>query len=114
MARFLLKLGPALEVLQVLSRDLHPAHQKDAKWARELLQLLAGPAGFVKLVLFAIDTDFAVAAHKLIRLQDQVAPDVAVAAHEVQQCVDTCRMLFHEGRVFDRAPNGSYTNHLLQ
>ena len=114
MARFLLKLGPALEVLQVLSRDLHPAHQKDAKWARELLQLLAGPAGFVKLVLFAIDTDFAVAAHKLIRLQDQVAPDVAVAAHEVQQCVDTCRVLFHEGRVFDRAPNGSYTNHLLQ
>ena len=114
MARFLLKLGPALEVLQVMSRDLHPSHRNDAKWARELLQLLAGPAGFVKLVLFAIDTDFAVAAHKLIRLQDQVAPDVALAVHEVQQCVDTCRMLFHEGRVFDRAPNGTYTNHLLQ
>ena len=114
MARFLLKLGPALEVLQVLARDLSPHHRKDAKWARELLQLLAGPAGFVKLVLFAIDTDFAVAAHKLIRLQDQAGPDVAVAAHEVQQCVDTCRVLFHEGRVFDRAPNGTYTNHLLQ
>ena len=114
MARFLLKLGPALEVLQALSRDLHPHHQKDAKWARGLLEVLAGPAGFVKLVLFAINTDFAVAAHKLTRLQDQVAPDVAVAAQEVQQCVDTCKMLFHDGRVFDRAPNGTYTNHLLQ
>ena len=114
MARFLLKLGPALEVLQVMSRDLHSSHQKDAKWARELLERLAGPAGFVKLVLFAIDTDFAVAAHKLIRLQDQVAPDVSKAAEEVQQCVDTCRVLFHEGRVFDKAANGTYTNHLLQ
>ena len=114
MARFLLKLGPALEVLQVLSCDLNPAHRKDIKWARDLLQLLAGPVGFVKLVLFAIDTDFAVAAHKLIRLQDQVAPDVSVAAHEVQHCDDTCRMLFRDGRVFDRAPNGTYTNHLLQ
>ena len=114
MARFLLKLGPALEVLQALSCDLNPAHTKDIKWARDLLQLLAGPVGFVKLVLFAIDTDFAVAAHKLIRLQDQVVPDVSVAAHEVQHCDDTCRMLFRDGRVFDRAPNGTYTNHLLQ
>ena len=114
MARFLLKLGPALEVLQALSRDLNPHHKQDAKWARDLLQLLAGPAGFVKLVMFAVDTDFAVAAHKLIRLQDTVGPDVSVAAHEVQQCADVCRMLFHEGRVFDRAPNGTYTNHLLQ
>ncbi len=57
-----------MEVLQVLSHDLNPAHMKDVKWAHDLLQLLAGPAGFVKLLLFAIDTDFAVAAHKPIRL----------------------------------------------
>ncbi len=63
MARCSLKLGPALEVLQILSRDLNPAHIKDMKWAHDLLQLLVGPAGFVKLVLFAIDTDFAVAAN---------------------------------------------------
>ena len=37
MARFLLKLGPALEVLQALSRDLNPHHKQDAKWARDLL-----------------------------------------------------------------------------
>ena len=66
------------------------------------------------MVLFAIDTDFAVATHKLIRLQDRSQGDVALAAHEVQQCVDTCRMLFHDLRVFDKAPNGTYTNFLLQ
>lgn len=114
MTRFLLKLGPALEVLQALGQDPLPCHRDDAKWARSLLEELSGPAGFVKLVMFAMDTDFAVAAHKLLRLQDRTQPDVSVAAHEVQQCVDTTRVLFHEGRVFDRAPNGTYTNALLQ
>jgi hypothetical protein len=78
-----------------LASDLRYAHRKDAIWARELLVFLSGPSGFLRMVMFAIDTDFvAVAVHKLVRLQDQPAPDVSTAMTEVQHCVDTCRVLF--------------------
>ena len=97
-----------------LASDLRDAHRKDAIWARELLEYLSGPSGFLRMVMFAIDTDFAVAVHKLVRLQDQGEPAVSVAMTEVQHCVDTCRVLFEQGRVFDKLPNGTYTNQLLQ
>ena len=97
-----------------LASDPRDAHRKDAIWARELLVFLSGPSGFLRMVMFAIDTDFAVAVHKLVRLQDQPAPDVSTAMTEVQHCVDTCRVLFEQGRVFDKLPNGTYTNQLLQ
>ena len=114
MSVFLLKLGPALEVLKEMANDPRREHRDDAAWARELLQYLSGPSGFLRMVLFAIDTDFAVAVHKLVRLQDKEEPDVSIAASEVQHCVDTCRVLFEHGRVFDKTPNGTYTNSLLQ
>ena len=114
MAAFLLKLGPALEVLKEMANDVRKDHLKDAKWARDLLRYLSGPSGFLRLVLFAIDTDFAVAVHKLVRQQDGEQPDVATAASEVQACVDVCRVLFEHGRIFDKKPNGTYTNSLLQ
>lgn len=114
MSTFLLKLGPALEVLQELSQDPRRTHRDDALWASSLLEFLSGEQGFLRMVLFAVDTDFAVATHRLVRLQDASEPDISVAAHEVQECVDICRVLFHDGRVFDKAPNGTYTNHLLQ
>jgi hypothetical protein len=113
MSTFCEKLGPALQVLAEMSRDVLPHHRKDARWAAELLAALSGEAGFLKMVMFAIDTDFAVATHKLVRIQDVSQPDVALAAHEVQECVDVCRTLFQDGRIFDRAPNGTYTNRLL-
>ena len=114
MSTFCEKLGPALQVLSELAGDLLKQHQEEARWARSLLQFLSGREGFLKMVMFAIDTDFAVATHKLVRLQDKSQPDVSLAAHEVQQCLDTCRTLFLEARIFDRAPNGTYTNHLLR
>ena len=114
MSTFCEKLGPALQVLSELSRDVLKHHQEDARWARNLLQRLSGREGFLKMVMFAIDTDFAVATHKLVRVQDKSQPDVSLAAHEVQQCLDTCRALFLEGRIFDRAANATYTNHLLR
>ena len=114
MSTFCEKIGPALQVLSEMSRDVAKHHQEDAKWAKKLLEFLSGPAGFLKMVMFAIDTDFAVATHKLVRVQDKSQADVSLAAHEVQQCLDTCRTLFLEGRIFDRAPNGTYTNHLLR
>jgi hypothetical protein len=113
MSTFCERLGPALQVLSEMSRDLLRAHARDAKWARELLESLSGPAGFLKMVMFAIDTDFAVATHKLVRVQDKSDSDVSLAAREVQECLDVCRVLFSEGRIFDRAPNGTYTNRLL-
>lgn len=113
MATFLLKLGPALEVLSELSQDPRKQHRQDAFWARDLLEFLGGRQGFLRMVLFAIDTDFAVATHKLVRVQDRSDADIALAADEVQACVDTCRVLFEDGRIFDKAPNGTYTNHLL-
>ena len=114
MSTFCEKIGPSLQVLSELSRDVLKHHQDDARWARSLLQFLSGREGFLKMVMFAIDTDFAVATHKLVRLQDKSQPDVSLAAHEVQHCLDTCRTLFLDGRIFDRASNGTYTNHLLR
>ena len=110
MSTFCDKLGPALQVLSELSRAVLRQHQEDAKWARKLLEFLSGREGFLKMVMFAVDTDFAVVTHKLVRLQDKSKPYVSMAVHEVQQCIDTCRVLFLEGRIFDKAPNGIYKN----
>jgi hypothetical protein len=113
MSSFCERLGPALQVLSEMARDELPAHRRDARWAKDLLQFLSGPAGFLKMVLFAIDTDFAVATHKLVRVQDAAQPDVSLAGHEVRDCLDVCRVLLHERRIFDRNANGTYTNRLL-
>eukprot|EP00974_Lingulodinium_polyedra_P118694 11168226-Lingulodinium_polyedra.AAC.1 len=50
MTTFMLKLGPAIEVLAELAND--------AAWERKVLSLLTRPAGFARLVNFAIDADF--------------------------------------------------------
>ncbi len=114
MTTFLLKLGPALGVLGDLAEDQDLSHSSDAAWAREVALQLVGPEGFAQLVIFAIDCDFAVATNLLTRLQDKSSPDIAVAQEEVHDCVEICRALFDEGLIFEEAPNGTYTNALLQ
>ncbi len=114
MTSFLLKLGPALEVLTEMALDANPSHRRDSAWTAMLLSRLTGPRGFVRLILFSIDADFAVVTHKLIRLQDCESPDVALSAMEVLTCLETCQALFDEGRIFDKEPNDTYTNSLLQ
>eukprot|EP00974_Lingulodinium_polyedra_P090904 8813855-Lingulodinium_polyedra.AAC.1 len=78
----MLKLGPVIEVLAELANDREAYHTQDAAWARKVLPLLTGPAGFARLVNFAVDTDFAVVAHLLTRLQDTSATDVVVSDRE--------------------------------
>ena len=75
MVRFLLKLGPAIDVLVEMSEDMLPAHREDRAWAVVVLKEFVGPEGFINLVIFAIDTDFAFVTYKLTRLQDKVSPD---------------------------------------
>ena len=114
MSTFLMKLGPAIEVLQEMALDKRKEHSADRQWAVSLLKHLTGPKGFVDLVLFALDADFAVATHKLVRVQDKTQADIALTQSEVQSTLDTCKALFDDGHVFNEAPNGTYTNALLQ
>eukprot|EP00974_Lingulodinium_polyedra_P100053 9691443-Lingulodinium_polyedra.AAC.1 len=48
----MLKLGPVIEVLAELANDREACHTQDAAWARKVLPLLNGPAGFTGLVNF--------------------------------------------------------------
>ena len=112
MSRFVLKIGVVMEVLQELVGD-RARHVKDARWAEEITRQLCGPVGFVNLVTFAVDADFAVATLKLVREQDRTMPDVALCCSQVLHCVETCQALFNDCHIFDEAPNGTYTNQLL-
>ena len=110
---FMIKLGPAVQVLRALAEDPKQCHKDDRMWATGMLQSLSGEAGLARLLLFAVDTDFAVATHRLVRLQDAQEPDVALSGEQCLDCLDTCRVLFQDGRIFDRTPNGTYTSHLI-
>ena len=114
MVRFLMKLGPAIDVLVEMSQDMQAAHREDRVWAISVLKEVVGPQGFINLVLFAIDTDFAFVTYKLVRVQDKTSPDIALSAAEVLECVEVCQALFLHGRIFDKEPNNTYTNALLQ
>ncbi len=114
MTAFLMKFGSAVDVLVEMAEDRTPCHREDMKWASQVLLSFAGVSGFERLVDFAIDCDFAVATHKLVAMQDASSPDVSLAGAEVAECVETCHALFYIGRVFDEAPNATYTNTLLQ
>ena len=114
MVRFLMKLGPGIDVLVEMSQDMQAAHREDRAWAISVLKEVVGPQGFINLVLFAIDTDFAFVTYKLVRVQDKTSPDIALSAAEVLECIEVCQALFLHGRIFDKEPNGTYTNALLQ
>lgn len=113
MTAFLLKLGPALEVLQEIANSVRYDLKDERAWAMGLLKKLTGPQGFINLVMFAMDTDFAVITHRLTRVQDQSTPDVSLHGHQMVETLDMCSVLFRDLRVFDKEPNGTYTNSLL-
>ena len=89
-------------------------HPKDAAWATSLIRLISGADGFNKLVKFAVDCDFAVAAGLLIRLQDKPSADIAVSVTEVTECLEICHVLCEEGHALDLDDNSTYTGHLLR
>ena len=115
MTRLLQKIGPAICVLEEMASDVLKCHSTDRAWADKLLRRLCGPKGFVDMVMFAVDTDFAVATYRLTQVQDQSEADASLSVSQVQKCLDECCVMFEEGRVFEKhsVPNGTYTNALL-
>ena len=114
MSILMTKITACLEVMLEMARDIRPEHRDDRTWAQHVLTLVKGQEGFERLVIFAVDTDFATVTHILVRVQDSISPDVSLSVAQVLDCLETCKALFKQGRIFEAAPNGTYTNELLR
>ncbi len=100
-------------MLATLSEDTAPEHKADRVWALQLLDKLAGQEGVERLVLFALDSDFAVATYALTRAQDASCPDVALSATQALRCLEICEALFRDAGALHFIPNGAHTSSLL-
>ena len=107
------KMDVVIEVLVEVANDPLLAHREDADWAKAVLLQISGPSGFYRLIVFAIECDFAVATHMLIAVQDQQSPDVSLTAGQVLDILAVCEALFHDGAIFAEEPNYTYTNIML-
>ena len=107
------RFGAVVEVLVEMSED--KLHREDRAWAIAVLAILRGQAGFRRLIIFAMDSEFAVVTTLLVRLQDASQADVALTLPQMTETLEICEALFLEGRCLrlDRT-NATYSSILLR
>lgn len=107
------RFGAVLEVLLEMADDRLPCHREEKAWAEDVLKIISGPTGFSKLLIFGIDCDFAVTTQRLIRVQDQISPDLSLTSLQVAETLEVVEAVFKEGQVFLPEAEGLYTSQLL-
>jgi len=108
------RFGVVLEVLLEVADDRLPCHREEKAWAAEVLKIISGPTGFSKLIMFGIYCDFAMATQRLIRVQDQISPDLSLTSLQVAEKLEVVEAVFQEGQVFLPEAEGLYTSQLLR
>jgi hypothetical protein len=86
----------------------------DQIWGSNILRELSGPSGYKACILFAIDTDFAIAAGILLRLQDVRVRSAIVSRREARECLQQIEALFKNHGIFRTEAHWTYTQTMLR